>query len=140
MAFTQNVEKAARRHFRAAQVLYDHAGPGDQPGCMAVAGYLFGLAGELAVKEIMRSSGMKPLSEVHRRDDPFFAHFPVLKTMLATAHGRRAGELRRLSEDRRLFQNWDIAMRYAPTSDIQENWVDAWKHSAESLIIRMSTT
>jgi hypothetical protein len=138
MAFTQNVEKAARRHLRAAQILYVQVGPGDQPGCLAVAGYLFGIAGELAVKEIMRNSGMKPLEEMHRRDDPFFAHFPVLKTLLATAHGRRAGELRRFSEDPRLFQNWDVAMRYAPPTEIKGNWVEAWKGSAEILITRMA--
>jgi len=138
MVYTQDVRTAARRHFRAAQVLYGQAGPGDQPGCKAVAGYLFGIAGELAVKELMRASGMMP-SGVDRRDDLFFAHFPALKTMLATAQGRRAGELRRLSEDPRLFQNWDIAMRYAPTKDISANWVEAWKASAEELIDRMAT-
>lgn len=138
MAYTRDVRTAASRHFRAAQVLYGQAGPGDQPGCKAVAGYLFGIAGELAVKELMRASGMMP-SGLDRRDDPFFAHFPALKTMLATAQGRRAGELRRLSEDPRLFQNWDIAMRYAPTKDIGANWVEAWKASAEELINRMAT-
>ncbi|MCC6586293.1 MAG: hypothetical protein IT168_06200 [Bryobacterales bacterium] len=50
MAYTLNIEKAARRHLRAAQVLYAQSGAGDQPGCIAVAGYLFGIAGELAVK------------------------------------------------------------------------------------------
>jgi hypothetical protein len=106
---------------------------------MAVAGYLFGIAGELAVKELMRTSGMRPLPEADRHDDPFFAHFPVLKRMLATAHGRRAVELRKLSEDHSLFQNWDVAMRYAPTKDISANWVDRWKASAEKLIDRMET-
>jgi len=139
MAYTQDVRTSARRHFRAAQVLYGHAGPGDQPGCMAVAGYLFSIAGELAVKELMRTSGMRPLPEADRHDDPFFAHFPVLKRMLATAHGRRAVELRKLSEDHSLFQNWDVAMRYAPTKDISANWVDRWKASAEKLIDRMET-
>ena len=138
MAFTQNLKNAARRHFRAAQVLYEQAGSGDQPGCAAVAGYLFGIAGELAVKEVMRNSGMTPLAEAHRRDDPFFAHFPRLKTLLAAAAGRRAGELRRLSEDPRLFQNWDVAMRYAPTNDVNRAWVEAWKDSAENLIQRMA--
>jgi hypothetical protein len=138
MAFTQNVKIAARRHFRAAQILYEQAGPGDQPGCVAVAGYLFGIAGELAVKEMMRNSGMRPLAEADRRDDPFFAHFPLLKRMLATAPGRRAGELRQLSEDPRLFQNWDVAMRYAPTTDVNRTWVQAWKDSAEKLIHRMA--
>ncbi len=138
MAYTQDVRTAARRHFRAAQVLYGQAGPGDQPGCRAVAGYLFGIAGELAVKQLMRASGMMPSPGGDHRDDPFFAHFPALKTLLATAQGRRAGELRRLSEDPRLFQNWDTTMRYAPTKDISANWVEAWKASAEELIDRMA--
>jgi hypothetical protein len=139
MAYSQDVRSAARRHLRAAQILQGQVGPGDQPGCRAVAGYLFGLAGELAVKELMRDSGMRPLPPAERHDDPFFAHFPVLKTMLSTAKGRRAGELRKLSEDPRLFQKWDIAMRYAPTKDIDANWVETWKASAERLIERMET-
>ena len=138
MAFTQNMKKSAVRHFRAAQILYEQAGPGDQPGCAAVAGYLFGIAGELAVKEIMRSSGMTPLKAEERRDDPFFVHFPTLKRMLATAGGRRAGELRKLSEDPRLFQNWDVTMRYAPATEVDRNWVEAWKVSAEDLLKRMA--
>ncbi len=137
MAFTQNIRNSAGRHFRAARILYEQNRPADRPACVAVAGYLFGIAGELAVKELMRNSGMTPLPDTQRRDDPFFAHFPVLKTMLATATGRRSGELRRLSEDPRLFQNWDITMRYAPTSDIDESWVEAWKASAEKLQVMM---
>ena len=138
MAFTQNVKKSAVRHFRAAQILYSQRGPGDQPGCGAVAGYLFGIAGELAVKELMRSCGMTPLPAEQRRDDPFFAHFPTLKTMLGTAVGRRSGELRKLSEDPRLFQNWDVTMRYAPATEVDETWVEAWKDSAEDLLNRMA--
>ena len=139
MAYSQDMRKAARRHLRAAQVLYDRDGAGEQPGCKSVAGYLFGLAGELAIKELMRDSGMNPLAPEERHDDPFFAHFPMLKTMLSTARGRRAGELRKFSDDPRLFQNWDITMRYAPTQEINPNWVDMWKQSAERLIERMET-
>lgn len=139
MAYSQNVRAAARRHYRAAQILYEQNGAGDQPCCKAVAGYLFGIAGELAVKEIMRASGITPLPEKERRDDPFFAHFPGLKRMLATAQGRRSGELRRISEDPRLFQNWDISMRYAPAEDIRLGWVDEWRGAAEELIGRMDT-
>ena len=137
MAYSQDMKNAARRHLRAAQVLHVQAGAGDQPGCTAVAGYLFGLAGELAVKELMRNSGMTPLPQEQRRDDPFFAHFPELKTLLSTAKGRRSEELRRFSEDSSLFQNWDIAMRYAPAKDIKTNWVERWRVSAERLIERM---
>ncbi len=137
MAYKQDLRAAARRHLRAAQVLHEHAGPGSQPGCSAVAGYLFGIAGELAVKHLMSDSGMRPLPPTDRRDDPFFAHFPVLKKMLATAQGRRSGELRRLSEDSRLFQNWDTTMRYAPTAEISTTRITAWRVSAEELVGRM---
>ena len=85
----------------------------------------------------MRDSGIKPSEPTDRRDDPFFAHFPTLKKMLATAQGRRSGELRLLSENSRLFQNWDVAMRYAPTVEIKPSWVQAWRSSAEELIARM---
>ena len=138
MAYKQDLKIAARRHLRAAQELYDHTGAGAQPGCRAVAGYLFGLAGELAIKELMRGSGMVPLSPEERRDDPFFAHFPALKGMLGTVQGRRAGELRQFLGDPRLFQNWDTAMRYAPTGDIDPDWVAGWKASAEKLVDRMA--
>ena len=86
----------------------------------------------------MRSSGMTPLPVAQRRDDPFFAHFPTLKGLLSTAIGRRSGELRKLSEDPRLFQNWDVAMRYAPTTEVDKTWVDAWKDSAEDLLTKMA--
>jgi hypothetical protein len=88
----------------------------------------------------MRRSGIPPLPETQRRDDPFYAHFPTLKTLLALVPGRRAGELQRFSNDSKLFQNWDTKMRYAPTTDICENWVDSWKASAEELVTRMGTT
>ena len=140
MAYNVDLEKSARRHLRAAQVLYSQEHRGDRPGCKAVAGYLFGIAGELAIKQIMRRSGIPPLPETQRRDDPFYAHFPTLKTLLATIPGRRAGELQRFSNDPKLFQNWDTKMRYAPTTDICDNWVDSWKASAEELVTRMDTT
>lgn len=138
MAYRQDLSSAARRHLKAAQVLYETTGAGLQPGCKAVAGYLFGLAGELAIKTAMRDSGMAPLPDAERNDDPFYKHFPALKTLLVeTAKGRRAGELRKWAEQSQLFQHWDTAMRYAPTDDIVAGRVDAWKASAEELVERM---
>jgi len=134
MAYKRNMRVSAHRHFRAASVLYEKVGAGDQPGCKAVAGYLFGLAGELALKELMCKSRMTPLSETQRRDDPFFAHFPALKTMLKMATGRRSSELRNIAENPRLFQHWDTGMRYAPTEDIRMTWVDEWKESSSRLL------
>lgn len=138
VAYQRDFKSAAQRHLRAAQALYNYDAAGAQPGSRAVAGYLFGLAGELAVKQMMRESGIKELPADERRSDPYYAHFPVLKSLLGErAQGRRDCELRRLAEDSRLFRNWATDMRYAPTADIQGSWVDAWKQSAEELVGRM---
>ena len=138
MAYGQDLTNAARRHLKAAQDLHDTKEAGARPGCKAVAGYLFGLSGELALKEMMRASGMKPLAESERRDDPFFAHFPKIKTQIRDiAQGRNSGRLKRFALDSALFQNWDTNMRYAQTSDIQEVWITAWKASAELLVSEM---
>lgn len=140
MPYRKNLPVSARRHLRAADELHAAASAGSQPGCSAVAGYLFGLSGELAVKAIMRSSGMMPLSAQERRDDPFYAHFPELKTRLRdVAKGRRAGELRKIAETPALFQQWDTDMRYAPTEDIEKAWVEAWRSSAHELVNRMDS-
>lgn len=129
MAYRQDLRMAARRHLKAAQVLYDQTGAATQPGCKAVAGYLFGLSGELAVKDLMRDSGVDPIAQ----------HFQILKSMLAAIPGRRAGELRKLAENPQLFQYWDITMRYARTQDIDPAWIAAWKTSAEDLVGRIGT-
>lgn len=137
MAYAQNLEGSARRHLRAATELDQVDSSGAQPGCSAVAGYLYGLAGELALKALMRKSGMTPLSPQERRDDPYFAHFPELKTrLLDTAHGRRSGELLAIARSND-FQNWDTDMRYAPTRDVQPAWIGAWKESANNLVEKM---
>jgi hypothetical protein len=138
--YGQDLTSAARRHLRAGQVAYETAVAGAQPGCKAVAGYLFGLTGELAVKEMMRASGMKPLHSDERRDDPFYAHFPELKTLLRDSNrGRRSGALDLLARDQALFQYWSTGMRYAPTAEIREEWVVKWKSSAERLIDQMAS-
>jgi hypothetical protein len=139
MAYGQSLPSSAKRHLRAADELHALASAGSQPGCKAVAGYLFGISGELAVKEMMRDSGMRPLGADNRRDDPFYAHFPELKTRLRdTAKGRRGLELRRMGENPALFQYWDTGMRYAATTEIEDTWVEAWRISAHDLIDRMS--
>lgn len=94
MAYSHDYQISARRHFKAAETLYAVNSAGGQPGAKAVAGYLYGLAGELAVKQLMIQSGMRPVESGQRRDDPFYKHFPELKTLLQTAAtGRRSGAL-----------------------------------------------
>lgn len=140
MPYRQDLSNSARRHLRAADTLQEVNTAGAQPGCKAVAGYLFGLCGELATKAMMSDSGMTPLAAADRRHDPFYAHFPTLKILLKnTASGRRAVQLRRIAETAALFQNWDTNMRYAPTSDVQDAWVAAWSASARDLISQMDS-
>jgi hypothetical protein len=135
MAYGQDMAGSARRHLAAADLLHNSNRPGHKNGDCAVAGYLFGLAGELALKEIMRESGMRELDSTRRQDDPFYAHFPDIKTLVKdSATGRRHGDLIRYAGNDRLFQFWNISMRYAPTNDIDPRWTGLWKTQAETLV------
>jgi hypothetical protein len=138
MIYSHNYQISARRHLKAADALYALSTAGAQPGAKAVAGYLYGLAGELAVKQMMTLSGMRPLTNDKRRDDPFYKHFPELKTfLLTTATGRRSGELLQMARTTQVFQGWSTDMRYAPTQEIPAQRVDGWHEDAKKLIGQM---
>jgi hypothetical protein len=132
MSYAIDLAKAARRHLEAAQLL-DRDPP---QGRRDVAGYLYGVAAECALKQIMRKSGMPP--QQNKRDDPFFLHFPDLKTALrVTAAGRLQSQLLRYANDSRLMREWDIEMRYAPSSDVLEKPIDEWARQARQLTADM---
>lgn len=138
MAYSHDYPTSARRHFKAAEALYVLTSGGAQPGAKAVAGYLYGLAGELAVKQMMTQSGMRPLAKDDRRHDPFYKHFPDLKTfLLSAATGRRSGELLNIARTTQLFQEWSTDMRYAPTQQVPARRVDGWQGDAKKLIDQM---
>lgn len=138
MAYSLDLENSARRHLRSAEVLHACVEAGSQPGGSAVAGYLFGLAGELAVKQMMRESGIRPLEQEARGEDPFYAHFPKLKRLLLPLlNGRRAGQLRKVAESDRIFREWDTDMRYAPTAEVRAALVSQWREDANQLVAQM---
>lgn len=138
MAYSHDYQISARRHLKAAEALYALNTAGAQPGAKAVAGYLYGLAGELAVKHMMFQSGMRPLANDQRREDPYYKHFPELKTLLQTAAvGRRSGELLTIARTARIFQEWSTDMRYAPTQEVPARLVDGWQEDAKNLIDQM---
>jgi len=119
-------------------MLYTSDSAGSQPGAKAVAGYLYGLAGELALKQMMIQSGMRPLASDQRRNDPFYKHFPELKTLLqTTATGRRSGELLSIARAAQIFRTWSTEMRYAPTLEVPTGLVDGWQGDAKRLIGQM---
>lgn len=133
MAYKMNLVDAAHRHMEAANCLHDCA-----PPCRRrdVAGYLYGIAAECALKEIMRQSHNWRMLE--RDDGPFYAHFPVLKSMLRdSAQGRYAGVLRRFAEDDAFMNEWDITIRYAPRADIADRLVEGWQAHASKVIAAM---
>lgn len=125
MAYSINLKLAAERHFAAAETL--HSSPRKD-----VAGYLYGLAAECAVKELMRRSGIFPAStDLTKKHDPYFAHFPELKTCLTNRlQGRNSMILHRIVSEQSFMQNWDIKMRYAPAKDINPKDVDRWRRQA----------
>ncbi|HXH43808.1 MAG TPA: hypothetical protein VNK51_08180 [Bradyrhizobium sp.] len=122
------MRKAAHRHLAAAEVLFGE-------NRKDVAGYLYGIAAECALKHLMNLSGMRPLPDHKRRDDPFFAHFEELKTLLRnSASGRRSGELRKYAERSSFMQQWDVTMRYSHGRDIRPEWVDRWRSDAKDVV------
>src|SRR5271165_4857767 len=64
MAFAIDMPAAARRHLLAADTLVQ--GPRRD-----VAGYLYGIAAECAIKAMMIDAGLRPSAGSPRREDPF---------------------------------------------------------------------
>ena len=134
MAYRRDLAKSARRHFEAATHLNQPGGRKD------IAGYLYGIAAECALKEIMRQHGLRPRQPEPQRDDPFYLHFPALKTALRDEPiGRHQSVLHKYAKDPKLMQEWDIQMRYAPSADVLEKPIDEWAAQAKQLVEEMGT-
>lgn len=127
-SFNINLRAAAHRHQEAAETL--HNGKRHD-----VAGYLYGIAAECGIKALMLALGMKPAADARRSDDPFYAHFSRLKTMLRDdARTRQHADLRKFAEDDRFMEHWDVAMRYSDGKDINKAWVDGWRKNARDVM------
>lgn len=129
MDYPLDLRAAANRHFAAAEILKNGNAP-------AVAGYLYGLAAECALKHAMWKSGMRERG--NKNDDPFYAHFELLKTLLRdNAQGRLASKLLQIAENSRFMQRWDVTMRYSDGQLVDRNMVDRWKNDASLALILM---
>jgi hypothetical protein len=127
-SFNSNMRAAAYRHQDAAERLHEGARKD-------VAGYLYGLAVECGIKALMLDLGMKPTTSASKGDDPFYAHFGRLKTMLRDdIHTRRFEDLRKFTEDNHFMEHWDIAMRYSDGKGIKGAWVDRWRQNAKDVM------
>lgn len=133
MGYRTNMTASARRHLEAADNLL--------PGVRSdIAGYLFGIAAECAIKAMMLDCGLRPKENGSRRGDPFFAHFPELRTMLRdTLRSRSAGTLARFIQDDRFMSHWSTDMRYCAASDVKKTWVTSWSRQARDAVGAMGT-
>ena len=126
MAFTVDLPAAARRHLQAADSL-------DGGHRRDVAGYLYGIAAECAVKSMMEEIAV-------RVNEIFYAHFPELRTLLRDRlQGRRAGPLATLIQDDGFLNHWNAKMRYSSSREIKEDWVDTWREQARKAVATMGT-
>jgi hypothetical protein len=132
-SYDVDMRRAAFRHFEAGELL---AGSKRTD----VAGYLFGIAAECALKQMMRNSGMRPLPISQRREDPYYAHFELLKTMLRDrASGRLATEIRRYAESSSFMQQWDVSMRYSDGKSIEPKLIERWRSDARDILGAMDS-
>jgi hypothetical protein len=130
MAFTHSLPDAARRHLQAADEL-------ERGHRRDVAGYLYGIAAECAVKRMVISLR---IPDEHSKNAIHYAHFPDLRTMLRdTFQGRSARGVWAFVTHDAFMNNWSIAMRYADAKQIRGEWVDAWRDQARRVVGAMET-
>lgn len=134
MSCRPDLPAAARRHLAAADALALL----NQGRFRPAAGYLYGIAAECAIKAMMREVGLVPQGP--RREDPFYAHFPELRTMVRDRMAsRRGGTLLRVIGDQAFMHHWDTDMRYCNASEIQDTWVDDWQTQARNVVAAIGT-
>ncbi len=132
MAYAIDTTKSAQRHLSAADVLYDNNTRRD------VSGYLYGVAAECAVKALMGELGFR--STPGRQDNPYYAHFPELRSMLRNSlTGRRSAVLLRFISDDKFMSQWSTDMRYSHGRDIKAKWIEAWRDQARQIVASIGT-
>lgn len=127
MAFTVNMPEAAKRNLEAAETLAKSAR-------RDVAGYLYGIAAECALKAMVAETALL------RRDDIFYAHFPELRTLLRDAvKGRSMKRISAFVDNDSFLNNWNVRMRYAAAPQILDHWVSEWAQQARRAVNTIGT-
>ncbi len=105
-----------------------------------VAGYLYGLAAECAVKAMLLELGVRPLVDTARQKDPHYRHFPELRTAaIDVASGRRSGTLSRVLAQPRFMEGWSTNIRYAAAGQISLDVVIRWREQAKQVVASIGT-
>jgi hypothetical protein len=125
MTYEVDFAASARRHWTDADKLLELKR-------IQNAGYHYGFAAECALKSVMRDHGI-PHSE-DRRSDPFWAHFPDLRTLLIRdGKGRLPQRLYNLIAHGSFLQFWHTDMRYAKDHSVEEARVSQWRDQADKI-------
>lgn len=96
------------------------------------AGYHFGYAAECAIKSTLYRHGI-PRRE-NRRNDPYWAHFPELRTFLIRdGKGRLPQKLYDPIAHSSFMQYWDTDIRYAKNGSVQERRAMSWREQADRI-------
>ncbi len=134
MSFHPELREAARRHVHAADLLC--IDPGHRKD---VAGYLYGIAAECAIKQMLVPLRIE---EKYDKDAMNYAHFPDLRSLLRDAlKGRHqtSTPLFRFIFNDSFMNNWHISMRYADAGQIRSEWITAWQKQARDAVGAMET-
>lgn len=131
MAFTIDMPAAARRHLLAANSLA--TGPRRD-----VAGYLYGLAAECAIKAMMLDARLPP--DNYNSRGPLFQHFPELRTSLRDIlQGRMGTPLVNFIFNDKFMNNWSTKMRYSDGKQILNGWIEDWADHARQAVASIGT-
>jgi HEPN domain len=126
LPFIIDMATAARRNLDAAIRL-------ETANHEMVAGYLFGIAAECAIKAMMAELHLSYPQE--RADDPRYAHFPELLVLLRDQmSGRRSGMLSRFIQDQRFLQGWSIKIRYSDGKNLTVQQLKSWSQQARDVV------
>lgn len=133
MSLKIDMAAAARRHLEAADRLSER-------DYRCVAGYVYGLAAECAVKAMMVSAGVKLEPTIRKKASPYYLHFPELRTQLRDKlSGRQAKTLAAFISNDRFMEHWAIEMRYTDGKQIKEAWVKQWSEQAKQIVSSIGT-
>src|SRR5713101_2402491 len=97
------------------------------------AGYHFGFAAECALKTVLYKHNIPRGDD--RRDDPYWAHFPELRTLLIRdGRGRLSQKLYSLISRGSFMQDWDTDIRYAADGSVDATRAIQWRDQADAVI------
>jgi hypothetical protein len=125
MTYTIDLTASAKRHWQDGTTLLNARR-------WQAAGYHFGFAAECALKLVLFKHGIP--RPTNRRGDPYWAHFPELRTLLIRdGKGRLSQKLYDQIAHSSFMQDWHTDMRYASDGAVIEARATMWRDQADAL-------